>query len=151
MRPVEFEVAGVTFYVDRMDAFEALSTFGDLQKDLLPSLGGLLALLGDDDSASEDALSGAVAKLSQSLNGKQLEYWCDRLLTKDRVSVEVAGEVKKLDKATRLVVFESFTDILELLYHVIKMEFYAPLVSWLGRVGLGQKLQDALSDVTAKK
>lgn len=148
---IEIKAAGTTFYYDRMDAFEALEAFGDLQKDVLPSLGGLLALMGDDDDAGEQALADSVAKLSQQLTGKQLKYWCDRLLTKDRVSVDIAGETHKLGQTERCQAFDQFTDILELLYHVLRIEFADPLVSWLGQLGAGQKLQAALSGVTVTK
>lgn len=152
MKPVEIEAGGRRFYVQRMDAFEALEAFGDLQKDVLPSLGGLLALVGDaSDDKAEATLSEAVAKLSQNLSGKQLKYWCDRLLTRDRVSVDIDGNVKRLDATARLEAFDDFTDILTLLYEVIKLEFAGPLTRWLSQLGLGQKFQDALSATTANE
>lgn len=152
MDTVEIEVSGVRFYYRRMDAFEALEALGDLQKEVLPSLGGLLTLIGDtDDDESAAALSTSLERFSANLSGKQLRYWVDRLLSKDRVSVDIAGETKRLDVATRGQAFDSFTDIIELLTKVIKLEFADPLVSWASRAGLAQKFQGALSDATARK
>lgn len=136
MKPVEIEVDGTVFYVSRMDAFEALAAFGDLQKDVLPAVGGMIAAMADDDKNADAAMSQAITKLSTQLDGKQLKYWCDRLLHKDRISVEINGNVMPLDAATRSMAFGEFTDILELLFHVIKLEFGRPLASWLGRLGL---------------
>lgn len=153
MKPIEIEVAGVTFYYDRMDAFEALEVFGDLQKDLLPALGNLLTTAGEGGDG--DALAGAVTKLSESLSGKQLRAWTDRLLTRDRVSVEVEGEARRLGPAERRLAFDQFTDILELLYHVLRIEFADPLFTYLDQLGVGQSIKatlgGALSENTATK
>lgn len=152
MKPVEIETSSHRFYVQRMDAFAALEAFGDLQKDILPSLGGMLALLGDaSDDQADQAMTDAVANLSRNLSGKQLRYWVDRLLSRDRVSVEIDGEVKRMGQTERLQAFDDFTEILELLYQVIKLEFAGPLARWLSRLGLGQKLQGALSGDTTSE
>lgn len=157
MKPIEIEVAGVTFYYDRMDAFEALEVFGDLQKDVLPSIGGLLSALGATGGEGEEALDGAsdavaeaVARLSANFTGKQLRHWCDRLITKDRVSVEIEGDARRLGQTERRLAFDSFTDILELLFHVLRIEFAEPLFTYANQFGLDLRFPKAiLSDATA--
>lgn len=153
MKPVEVIVNDVTFIIHRMDAFDALAAFGDLQKDILPAIGGAFGALDNADDQAEAAMADAIAKLSKQLDGKQLKYWADRLLDKERVSAEVDGELKPLNAATRAEVFETFADILELMFHVIKLEFASPLAGWLDRLGLdpSQMVKKGLSGSTAKK
>lgn len=152
MKPTEVVINDTVFLISRMDAFDALAAFGDLQKDVLPAVGGLFGAMSDDDSKSEAAMGEAIANLSAKLDGKQLKYWCDRLLTKDSISVEINGTLQPLDAAVKSMVFHEFTDILELLFHVVKVNFAGPLVSWLNRAGLGQSLSKSVqSALTAKK
>lgn len=154
MKPVEVTVNGTAFLIQRMDAFEALAAFGDLQKDILPAIGGAFgALQGENDDQAEAAMADAIAKLSKQLDGKQLKYWADRLLSKERVSVEIEGDLRPLDAATRAEAFDTFADILELMFHVIKLEFAGPLAGWLARLGLdpGLMAKKSLSARTGKK
>lgn len=131
----EVTINGNIFYIDRLNAFKQLEVFGDLQKDLLPALGGLMNSLGGEGE-TEAALTESLTALSQNLTGKQLKYWCDRLLTKDSITVETDEGVRKLDQQTQNLVFSEFTDILELLYHVLRVNFSAPLANWANRIGL---------------
>lgn len=162
MKPIQIEAAGTTFYYDRMDAFEALEVFGDLQKDVLPSIGGLLSAMGSikgeedaDDEAvdkASDAVAAAVAQLSANFTGKQLKYWSDRLLSRDRVSVEIEGEARRLGPNERRLAFDSFTDILELLFHVLRIEFAEPLFTYANQFGLDLRFPQAnRSDATATR
>lgn len=41
-KPKIVAIGGYKFGIARMDAFSALEVFGDLQKELLPALGGLM-------------------------------------------------------------------------------------------------------------
>ena len=145
MKPTEVTNNDTAFLIQPLDAFEALAVFGDLQKDILPAAGGLLGLIGGEASEARDeaALADAIAKLSQRLDGKQLTAWANRLLTKDSISVEINGNLMPLDAAAKSMAFREFTDILELLFHVIKVNFAGPLAGWLNRLGLGQKLTAA--------
>lgn len=145
-KPVEVMVNDTVFFITPMDAYEALAVFGDLQKDVLPAVGGLFA----DDS--DTSMADSIAKLSAKLDGKQLQYWCDRLLTKDSIVVEINGNDMPLDMAARSMAFKEFTDILELLFHVIKVNFSGPLARWLSRSGLDlSQLQASLSGGIALK
>src|SRR5690606_22092562 len=95
------------------------------------------------EERDEAALADAIAKLSQRLDGKQLTAWANRLLTKDSISVEINGNLMPLDAAAKSMAFGEFTDILELLFHVIRVNFAGPLLVWVSRIGLAQKLQAA--------
>ncbi len=154
MKPTEVTINDTAFLIQPLDAFEALAVFGDLQKDILPAAGGLIGLIGGEVSEERDeaALADAIAKLSQRLDGKQLTAWANRLLTKDSISVEINGNLMPLDAAAKSMAFREFTDILELLFHVIKVNFAGPLAGWLNRLGLGQKLTaGGLSGVIGQK
>lgn len=154
MKPTEVTINETAFLIQPLDAFEALAVFGDLQKDILPAAGGLIGLIGGEVSEERDeaALADAIAKLSQRLDGKQLTAWANRLLTKDSISVEINGNLMPLDAAAKSMAFGEFTDILELLFHVIKVNFAGPLAGWLNRLGLGQKLTaGGLSGVIGQK
>ncbi len=154
MKPTEVTINETAFLIQPLDAFEALAVFGDLQKDILPAAGGLIGLIGDEvnEARDEAALADAIAKLSQRLDGKQLTAWANRLLTKDSISVEINGNLMPLDAAAKSMAFREFTDILELLFHVIKVNFAGPLAGWLNRLGLGQKLTAVgLSGVIGQK
>ncbi len=136
-RPVEDVVNDTIFLITPMDAFEALEVFGDLQKDLLPAIGELLALsLGAESEQGEVLMTGAIEKLSEKLSGRQLKHWTDRLINADSVAVSLNGRDMRLDAAARAMAFKEFTDILELLFHVLKVNFAAPLGRWLSRSGL---------------
>lgn len=140
----EVTVNDTLFIVHPLNAFEALEIFGDLQKELLPAIGDLLtAAIADkapapEESESQDAemLTTAISKLSERLSGKQLTAWSERLLTKDTVSVEINGTLMPLDAAAKRLAFKEFTDILELLFRVIQVNFAGPLVGFLSRFGL---------------
>lgn len=144
-KPTEVTVGDTVYLIQPLDAFTALSIFGDLQKDILPAAGGLLSAMADEqgDDKDEQALATAIAKLSERLDGKQLRAWADRLLTKENISVEINGNLMPLDAAAKAMAFTCFTDILELMFHALKVWFAAPLASWVSRFGLAQKLNQA--------
>ncbi|WP_237173044.1 phage tail assembly chaperone [Paracandidimonas lactea] len=150
-KPIEVTVGETLFFVTPMDAFEALAAFGDLQKDLLPALGELISVAAGQDDG-EAAMGRAIEKLSTKLDGKQLKYWADRLLTRDTISVEINGADMPLDVAAKAMAFREFTDILELLAHVIRINFAGPFMRWLSRTGLDlSQLQAGLSGAIAQK
>ena len=91
---VEIKVGATTFFITKLNAFEALPVFGDLQKELLPALGALLGSLkdGKQDGSLKDVdnadLEKAVEKLSAQLDGKALERWATRLLDSGHIAYE---------------------------------------------------------------
>ena len=150
--PAVFEIGGRTFYVLRMPPFEALKVFGDLQRDLLPALGALgPAVLGDKgtEKIDADAFAAAVRQASMALDGASLDRWAKRLLVPERVSFEADDtEPQKLAPARFDAAFGEFTDIIELLYRVIVLEFAGPFGQWLSRTGLAGRLADLTSSAS---
>nr|DAJ20044.1 MAG TPA: tail assembly chaperone protein [Siphoviridae sp. ctmtD6] len=145
---VEIKVGKNTFFVTKLNAFEALPVFGDLQKELLPALGALLGSLKDEPEGSlKDVnnadLEKAVEKLSAQLDGKSLERWATRLLDSGHIAYEDEnGEAVRFKLARDGHIFADFAEVLQLLVVVIKENFAAPLTRWLnlsGLVGLAEK------------
>lgn len=138
----EVTIGATVFYLLTFAPRDQLRIFGDLQKELLPSLGGVLASAvgkaGDDSELDEGALMEAIRSFSGTLDGKGLDTWCDRLIDSERVTFEKGGkEAKKLTKSHMDEAFEDFAEILELLFHIIKLNFAGPLVRWLDLSGSG--------------
>ena len=153
---VEIKVGDTTFFITKMNAFEALPVFGDLQKELLPALGALLGSLKDEPEGSlKDEPEGslkdvnnadlekAVEKLSAQLDGKSLERWATRLLDSGHIAYEDEnGEAVRFKLARDGHIFQDFAEVLQLLVVVIKENFAAPLTRWLnlsGLAGLAEK------------
>lgn len=154
---VEIKVGKNTFFVTKMNAFEALPVFGDLQKELLPALGALLGSLKDSkqEGSLKDEPGGslkdvnnadlekAVEKLSAQLDGKSLEHWATRLLDSGHIAYEDEnGEAVRFKLARDGHIFQDFAEVLQLLVVVIKENFAAPLTRWLnlsGLAGLAEK------------
>ncbi len=122
-KPSSVEIGENTFYVDKLGAFDALKVFGDLQKDLLPALGGVMAENQD--------ISASLARLSENLGGDQLEYWAKRLLDNGTVAYDAGTEALPLKFRDFDAVFADFSEIIELLVYVIRENFEGPLRQWL--------------------
>lgn len=146
---VKREVDGVMFYIRPFDAFTQLKMFGDLQREILPSVGGVLnvSLASDADGAKQDAEAiKAFRDLSANFSGDTLTRWAKMLLDEDHVSFEDAnGSVKKLNRHNQGEALEDFSAVLELMYHVGKVNFFLPLVRWSGLTGLALSIKDKLS------
>jgi hypothetical protein len=140
----EAKIGAATFYINTFAPRDQLRIFGDLQKELLPSLGTLLAAAtgnpaGEGSGDEERAIMDALRSFSGSLDGRALDAWCDRLIDSERVTFERPGkDPRKLTKAHMDDAFEDFAEILELLFHIIQLNFAGPLGRWLGLFGSGQ-------------
>ena len=114
---VEIKVGDTTFFITKMNAFEALPVFGDLQKELLPALGALLGSLKDEPEGSlKDVnnadLEKAVEKLSAQLDGKSLERWATRLLDSGHIAYEDEnGEAVRFKLARDGHIFADFAEV----------------------------------------
>ena len=123
---VEIKVGKNTFFVTKMNAFEALPVFGDLQKELLPALGALLGSLKDSkqEGSLKDEPEGslkdvnnadlekAVEKLSAQLDGKSLERWATRLLDSGHIAYEDEnGEAVRFKLARDGHIFQDFAEV----------------------------------------
>lgn len=129
-----------TFYIRKMNAFEGLKVFGDLQKEVLPALGGAFDSMQNPQNGNlnADTMRDVVAGLSQALSGDSLATWSNRLLCSGYVSFDApSGDAIELKKANFDTVFTDFTGILELLVAVILENFKDPLAQLLSRTGLG--------------
>lgn len=144
------EIGDKTFYIHKMDAFTGLKAFGDLQKDILPALGGVIGG-GNGGGADNAGISEAIAALSGSLSGDALAHWSNRLLCDGNVSFDApSGDAIALKKTDFDTVFSDFTGILELLVAVILENFKDPLVQLLNRTGLDTLSKEKISALTAQ-
>ncbi|RKW32278.1 MAG: hypothetical protein D8B42_02420 [Kingella sp. (in: b-proteobacteria)] len=151
MQTIETKVGKNTFFITKLNAFEALPVFGDLQKELLPALGALLGSLKEGslkegslkDDLGDANLEKAVEKLSAQLDGKSLERWATRLLDDGHIAYEDdSGEAVRFKLARDGHIFDDFAEVLQLLVVVIKENFATPLTRWLnlsGLAGLAEK------------
>lgn len=141
MARADVTINGVEFHIRTFAPFVALRIFGDLQKELLPAVGGLIgaaSAAGEGQAVDQGALLQAIKAFSSSLDGKALEDWAARLLDKELITFNRPGrDPRKLDRAFYDDAFDDFASILELLYEVIKLNFAGPLGRWLGLSGSG--------------
>lgn len=141
-RPVEVKVGEVLFRILPFDAFRQLRLFGDLQKEVLPSIGGVLNTAMAKDSERDDrAVIDAFRELSMRFDGATLERWANLLLDPDYVSFEISGnrEPSKLSPTNRGLALPDFAAVLELMFHVGRVNFAGPLTRWAALSGLAQK------------
>lgn len=156
MKPTEVTIDGVVFLIRPFDPFTQLQLFGDLQREILPAVGGIanIALARDPEAAkgpeADAAAIAAFRDLSAKFDGAALKKWAERLLQPDFVSYAIDGrEPAKLDRLGQSMAFKDFSGVLELLYHVGKVNFANPLARWAGLTGLAQKLTARLSENSA--
>ena len=165
MERLKVTIGETDFYIARFDPFTALRMFGDLQKEVLPSVGHLIqAAFGGQaedrsgkaidqpavDAVADAGLVDALRELSEKLSGASLEAWANRLLDPECISATINGRDVKLTKDMRLMAFRDAGDILELMFHIIRHNYADFLVRWAGRSGPAQKLLAKLSDDSGK-
>lgn len=146
----EVTIGSTVFRISRFDPFRQLKLLGDLQKEVLPAAGSLLsAVFGAEGLAQErdeQAMLQAFRDLSARLGGDALAGWAERLIDPELVSFELAGrEPQKLTAAHRGLAFFDFSEILELLFHVLEHNFAGPLARWAGRFGPAREKLASLS------
>jgi|SRR6186713_444496 len=150
MIAVSKKIGEVTFRITPFDPFKQLQLFGNLQKEILPAVGGVLNVtLGSETVADADADAAAIKafrELSANFSGDVLLKWANLLLEDDYITFEFPGdEPKKLTKHNRTDALPDMSYILELMFHVGKVNFADPLQRWAGLSGLAQKLKVKLS------
>jgi hypothetical protein len=147
MQPTEFRIKDVTFYVDKFRARQGFIVLGELQKDLFPIIGGFFTqgttdVVGDAAKPDSGQDMAAFIEASSKINGAMLEKWMDKLINGDMVSFEKPGQrAQKISRQNFDDAFEDFTDIVQLLFEIIKLNFAGPLVRWLGHIGPGLNLK----------
>ncbi|QLB23319.1 phage tail assembly chaperone [Phocoenobacter skyensis] len=141
----EVKIGEKSFYIQRMNAFDALKTFGDLQKEILPALSGVMT------TDSQVDIKSAITALSTALDGASLEHWSSRLLCNGLVTFDDANDDNVvLKKANFDEAFEDFTGILELIVEVAIENFKDPLVRLLNRSGWDGLSKGSLSELIDK-
>ncbi|SSW67319.1 hypothetical protein AVE30378_02560 [Achromobacter veterisilvae] len=139
-RTISVPIGATTFHISKFDAFRQLELLGDLQKEVLPAAGGLLSAVfseGGPEQARDDlAMAQALRDLSVRLGGGELKKWANLLIDPELVSFELSGrDPQKLTEPRRGLAFEDFSQILELMFHILMHNFSGPFAQWAGRFG----------------
>lgn len=115
------------FFIQKFPVFEGMRVLGELQKLLLPSIGGLAA--GADLKSGKlegEGLVAALMLLSENLNSDKMEKLSQTLLNEKYISVKVGGkgEAIPLDEETLNLIFTGrYFDVLVLMYYVAKVNY----------------------------
>lgn len=148
------KIGEVEFHIQKFEPFTALPMFFDLQREILPAVGALLQATdapssdaGSDgtDKAMDDGLVQAFRELSSKLDGKLVTQWAVRLLDPKHIAATINDRDTELDAGARLIAFRDAGDILELMYHVIRINFADFLLRWADRFGGALALKAKLS------
>lgn len=99
----------VEFAIRQFNPFYAMTVLGDLQKLLLPTIGGAVEGLRNDKIENDmiAAAKGALVQMAKSLDGKALEKACKLLLDADYIGVKMEGK-KDFERATEDVLAEVY-------------------------------------------
>jgi len=81
------------FSIRQMNPFKAMKVLGDLQKLIIPALGGAAAGLNDSSENAEvvSAIGGALANIAETVDGDKLEQACKLLLNVEYIAVKEKG------------------------------------------------------------
>lgn len=149
-KATEVVIGSTTYIIRPFDAFTQLRLFGDLQREILPAMGGLLNVVADkkeDDAKINAAGVQALRELSERLGGAALEKWANALIHGDYIAYQPEGDrtAQKLDRAGQALAFSDFSEILELLFHICRVNFAAPFARWVSLTGLARSMAGRLS------
>ena len=135
-------IGNTTFYLTKLPPRQAAVILGDLQRDLLPAVGGLLGSMADEKEVDETAIADSIERFSKNLSGDRVSYWMDKLITPETVAFEKDdGKVQKVTKANFDGAFDDPFVIFELIAKIIIFNFKEPLMAFLARSGLEQKFR----------
>jgi hypothetical protein len=81
------------FSIRQMNPFKAMKVLGDLQKLIIPAIGGSVSALKDSSQNAEivAAIGGALSTVANSLDGDKLEQACKLLLNVEYIAVKEKG------------------------------------------------------------
>lgn len=116
---------GNIYYVQQYPPFEGIKVLGELQKIILPALGGAAVGINQGGFLG-DGLAGGLMNLSQNLDAENLERITKLLLNPQYVSVKVEGakSAVRLDEMKLAEIFTGrYFDMLMLCYEVAKEIF----------------------------
>lgn len=133
MKPTEYKMGDVTFYIHIMPPLVAMRVLGELQKTLAPILGSMTKEVTANSDKQIDglevigaALGEALKQMPAHLDGERLEMICKLLLNGDYIGVSTDG-LKAPTKLSEATINEVFTgrpfDILILMYKVFEVNF----------------------------
>lgn len=116
------------FSIRQMNPFKAMKVLGDLQKLIIPALGGAAAGLNDSSESVEvvSAISGALSNIAENVDGDKLERACKLLLDVEYIAVK-EKEAKDFAYVSEEDLEAVFTgrpwDMLALCYKVFEVNF----------------------------
>ena len=124
----EIKLGADTFFVQQFPPFEGLRVMGELQKIILPALGG--AAVGTSNSNNFlEGLSGGLMLLAENLDGDKLEQLSKMLLRPDYIAVDVGStgdrkNYRRLDESTIDTLFTGrYLDLVILMIKVAEVNF----------------------------
>ena len=113
------------FFVMQYPPFYGMQVLGELQKIVLPALGG--AAVGAKDGQNDvEGILGGLMMLSENITAEKLEKLSRMLLDEQYVSVKIGGKgaAIPLDENTLNALFTGrYFDMLVLMYEVAKVNF----------------------------
>jgi len=156
----EYVIGSNSFFISRYAPFQALEILGDLQQrfaaPLLDALGGSNAAAGAaggtdpnpllaaqqgvpaDQQDAFGAMMRGFAKVSASLNGRELAALAKRLIDPERVSVSINGaEAQKLTPTMIEAAGMSPADVIALCVEIAKVNFSDFFTRFADPVGVG--------------
>lgn len=89
----EWKQGEYTFSIRQMNPFRAMKVLGDLQKLIIPAIGGAAASLQDSAENQEmyATIAGALRQLATDMDGDSLEKACTLLLEPEYIAVKEPG------------------------------------------------------------
>lgn len=138
------------FSIRQMNPFKAMKVLGDLQKLIIPAIGGAAAGLNDSSENAEvvSAIGGALASIADNVDGDKLEQACKILLNVEYIAVKekVAKDFSYVSDEDMEAIFTGRPwDMLALCYKVFEVNFLDFSTSSSVPTGV----QKALSEVKA--
>ncbi|OBW92980.1 phage tail assembly chaperone [Gallibacterium salpingitidis] len=152
----DVQIGASTFFVQKFSAMEQLRIFGDLQKSLVPALAKIIGIAEGEtpknatpEQLAEMAKQSAVnfteglQQLSSQLSGVELLKLADMLIKPELVTVQRDdfnnGIDKKLHKNDFDLVFDDFSEIIELVIFILRLNFEPFFTKYLARLGSVQE------------
>jgi hypothetical protein len=116
------------FSIRQMNPFKAMKVLGELQKIIIPAVGGAVAGLQDSSDNAEivATVGGALGQLATSLDGDKLERACKLLLDCEYLAVKESGKTQSVrvseDELEAIYTGRPW-DMLALCYKIFEVNF----------------------------
>ncbi len=115
------------FYVQQYPPFEGIRVLGELQKVILPAIGG--AAIGFSEHGFGEGIAGSLLNISDNLDADKVETLSRMLLNPKYVAVDIGGtgdrnKFKQLDEDTIAEIFTGrYIDMIILMIKIAKENF----------------------------